>query len=72
LNYSLLHPFPKKEALGQPSLGHPAYPRPKGTGDKSMLEKRGEVEVSKTPVLQGPNGMVKAKLPKVQSWLGHS
>jgi hypothetical protein len=37
-----------------------------------MLEKRGEVEVSKPPVLQGPNGMVKAKLPKVQSWLGHS
>ena len=37
-----------------------------------MLEKREKAEVSKTPVPQDPNGMVKAKLPEVQSWLGHS
>ena len=72
MNYASLHPFPRKEALGQPSLSHPAYPRPKGTGDKSMLEKREKAEVSKTPVPQDPNGMVKAKLPEVQSRLGHS
>ena len=34
-----------------------------------MLEKREEAEVSKTSVPQGPNGMVKAPLPEVQSWL---
>jgi hypothetical protein len=37
-----------------------------------MLEKRETAEVSKTPVPQGPNGMVKARLPEVQSRLGHS
>jgi hypothetical protein len=30
------------------SLGHPAYPRPKGTGDQSMPEKRGTSEVSES------------------------
>ncbi len=29
------------------SLGHPAYPRPKGTGDQSMPGKRETTDVSK-------------------------
>ena len=32
------------------NLGHPAYPRPKGTGDHSMPEKRGQAKsASRTP-----------------------
>ena len=32
------------------NLGHPAYPRPKGTGDHSMPEKRGQGEsANRTP-----------------------
>src|SRR4051794_33895476 len=27
------------------SLGHPSHPRPKGTGDHSMTEKRGYAEI---------------------------
>ena len=34
------YPFLKKEALGPTSLGHPAYPRSKDTGDQNMPEKR--------------------------------
>ena len=30
------------------SLGRPSHPRPKGTGDKSMTEKRGYVEIGET------------------------
>jgi hypothetical protein len=30
------------------NLGRPAYPRPKGTGDQSMPEKRGTKEVSES------------------------
>ena len=30
------------------SLGHPSYPRPKGTGNHSMAEKRGYVEIGET------------------------
>ena len=30
------------------SLGRPAYPRPKGTGDQSMPEKRGTSEVGES------------------------
>jgi len=30
------------------SLGHPPYPRPKGTGNNSMTEKRGYVEIGET------------------------
>ena len=32
------------------NLGHPAYPRPKGTGDHNMSEKRGQGEsANRTP-----------------------
>ncbi|QDV39360.1 hypothetical protein ElP_73260 (plasmid) [Tautonia plasticadhaerens] len=32
------------------NLGHPAYPRPKGTGDHNMPEKRGQAtSASRTP-----------------------
>ena len=30
------------------SLGHPSYPRPKGTRNHSMAEKRGYVEIGET------------------------
>jgi len=30
------------------SLGHPSYPRPKGTSNHSMAEKRGYVEIGET------------------------
>ena len=30
------------------SLGHPSYPRPKGTRNHSMAEKRGHVEIGET------------------------
>ena len=30
------------------SLGHPSYPRPKGTRNQSMAEKRGYVEIGET------------------------
>jgi hypothetical protein len=35
-------PHSMRRSLGQLNLGHPAYPRPKGTGDQSMPEKRGQ------------------------------
>jgi hypothetical protein len=66
LNYSLSYPFLKKEVLGKTNLGHPTYPRPKGTGDHSMSEKRGLIEVSYIKDLQGPRGMVKARLLELQ------
>ena len=44
----MLYPFCRKEALGQWSLGHPTYSRPKGTEDHSLSEKRGTDEVSET------------------------
>ena len=62
LDYPQPHPFSKKEALGLPSLGHPAYLRPKGTGDQSMAEKRGQVEIGEIGAPQDPHGMVKARL----------
>jgi hypothetical protein len=42
-----MHPLFKREALERMSLGHPAYPRPKGTGDHSMPGKREKIDVSK-------------------------
>ena len=43
-------PHSMRRFLGQRNLGHPAYPRPKGTGDHSMPEKRGQARsASRTP-----------------------
>jgi hypothetical protein len=49
------------------NLGCPAYLRPKGTGDRSMPEKREATAVSQVAAPQGPHGMAKATLPEVQS-----
>src|SRR5208283_3382738 len=42
-----LIPFAKGDSRVM-SLGHPSYPRPKGTRNHSMAEKRGYVEIGET------------------------
>jgi hypothetical protein len=49
------------------NLGHPAYSRPKGTGDHSMPEKREMDEVSESVVPRDPHGKAKAGLLEVHS-----
>ena len=38
--YLMSYPSFNEEVSRTTNLGHPAYPRPKGTGDQSMPEKR--------------------------------
>ncbi len=49
------------------NLGCPADPRPKGTGDRSMPEKREATAASQVAVLRGPHGTAKATLLEAQS-----
>ena len=53
------------------NLGHPAYPRSKGTGDHQHAGEAGAGDVSEPNAPQDPRGMVKAALLQVQSRSGH-